>query len=262
MLKIEYISTDKITINPYQPRKIFIQEELESLANLISVYGIIEPIVVRLVGNLYEIIIGERRFKASQILKMEEVPAIVVPFSDKNSATFPLSKNLHSKRINYFEESEAMHNLIDDFGYTLEELSKYLGKSQSYIMNKLKLKNLPEQVKNIVLENNLPETYVQEILKLPAEYYQMEALQEIILNQYNINQTQKLIVDIIERIIQKEARERIKFKITRKINDGYKLAVNTLMQSVELIKQSNIDVEYVVDEQDETYEIKIKILKN
>ncbi|ONI43223.1 hypothetical protein AN640_01220 [Candidatus Epulonipiscium fishelsonii] len=262
MLKLEYISTDKITINPYQPRKIFTQTEIKSLADLISVYGLIEPIIVRLVGNIYEVIIGERRFKASKLLNMEKVPVIVVTFSDKNSATFPLSKNLHTERIDYFEESEAMHNLIDDFGYTLEELSKYLGKSQSYIINKLKLKKLSEEVRNIIKENNLSEIYVQEILKLPAEYYQLEALKEITLNQYNINQTQRLVMDIIEQILQKEARERIKYKITRKINGGYKLAINTLIQSVELIKRSNIDVEYIIDEQEENYEITIKIPKN
>ncbi len=136
--EIKYIPIDSIKPNPYQPRKDFNKKALEELSQSIKTYGVIQPISVRkLQDNSYELVAGERRLRASELANLKEIPAIIVDYRDKESAMIALIENLQREDLNFIEEAEGYRNLIEDHGFTQQELAEKIGKSQSTIANKL-----------------------------------------------------------------------------------------------------------------------------
>ena len=156
-MKLLSLEANKIILNSKQPRKEFDNEKLEELAKSIKEYGIIQPIIVRKIVSLgkYEIVAGERRFRASQIVKLSKVPVIEIESSNIKSFELAVLENVQRENLNSIEEAEAYNNLIDIYSYTQEELAEKLGKTRSAISNKLRLLNLPEKVKQMVRENKI-----------------------------------------------------------------------------------------------------------
>ena len=140
--KIIYVPVEDILPNRFQPRLAFDEKELNELASSIAKYGIIQPIVLRNIGDKYEIIAGERRFKASQIAGLTKVPAIINNTDDNTSAEIALLENLQRKNLTPIEEAQSYKKLIDR-GFTQEEIATKLGVSQSSVANKMRLLNLP-----------------------------------------------------------------------------------------------------------------------
>ncbi|KEI11532.1 ParB/RepB/Spo0J family partition protein, partial [Clostridium novyi] len=133
---VQYISTDVIIPNTYQPRKYFNEETIDELGESIKTYGIIQPLSVRkLQDNKYELIAGERRFRAATKIGLKEVPVIVINICDKDSAAIALLENIQREELNFLEEAEAYYNLIQQHEYTQSQLAKIIGKKQSTIAN-------------------------------------------------------------------------------------------------------------------------------
>ena len=163
------IAIKDITRNKFQPRKHFSKENLEELTNSIKEQGVIQPIVVRpdkLSSGKYEIIAGERRWLASQNAGLHEIPVVILNVDDVKSLEFAIVENVQRQDLNPIEEASGYQRLIDDFNYNQDKLSKFIGKSRSYIANSLRLLSLPEEVLNLVEQGNLSAGHARALIGL------------------------------------------------------------------------------------------------
>jgi ParB family chromosome partitioning protein len=166
-------SSEKIPIhfvyaNPSQPRKNFNQELLSELSESIKEQGIIQPILVRKKSeDKYEIVAGERRWRAAQLAKIHEVPVIILNIDDKKSLEFAILENIQRSDLNGIEEALGYDNLVRKFGYSQETLSKILGKSRSHIANTLRLAGLPEEIKKMISDGSLTAGHARCLINIP-----------------------------------------------------------------------------------------------
>jgi ParB family chromosome partitioning protein len=166
-------SSEKIPIhfvyaNPSQPRKNFNQELLNELSESIKEQGIIQPILVRKKSeDKYEIVAGERRWRAAQLAKIHEVPVIILNIDDKKSLEFAILENIQRSDLNGIEEALGYDNLVKKFGYSQETLSKILGKSRSHIANTLRLAGLPEEIKKMISDGLLTPGHARCLVNVP-----------------------------------------------------------------------------------------------
>ena len=196
--KIYYIPIEDIIPNRFQPRLAFDEKELNELANSIIKYGVIQPIVLRNIGDKYEIIAGERRYKASCLAGLKKVPAIINNTDDNTSAEIALLENLQRKNLSVIEEAQSYKKLMDR-GFTQEEIASKLGVSQSSIANKMRLLNLPKDVQNALLYNKISERHARSLLSLPDADMQRNLLNKIISEKLTVKQTEEEISAILNR---------------------------------------------------------------
>jgi ParB family chromosome partitioning protein len=189
-------SSEKIPIhfvyaNPSQPRKNFNQELLNELSESIKEQGIIQPILVRKKSeDKYEIVAGERRWRAAQLAKIHEVPVIILNIDDKKSLEFAILENIQRSDLNGIEEASGYDNLVKKFGYSQETLSKILGKSRSHISNTLRLTGLPEEIKKMILDGLLTAGHARCLVNVPDNI----KLAKIIVNKnLSVRQTEFLV---------------------------------------------------------------------
>jgi len=192
------IETNKISIkdivrNKFQPRKNFNKENLAELSSSIKEQGVIQPIVVRPAKSLdgkYEIIAGERRWLASQNAGLHEVPVVILNVDDLKSLEFAIVENVQRQDLNPIEEAKGYKKLIDDFNYNQEKLSKFIGKSRSYIANSLRLLSLPEEVLLMVEEGNLSAGHARTLIGI---YNSVEIGKKIIQKKLSVRQSEALV---------------------------------------------------------------------
>lgn len=194
--KIIYVSVDDIIPNRFQPRLAFDEKELNSLSESIKKYGVIQPIVLRKIGEKYEIIAGERRYKASLLAGLMKIPAIINQTDDNTSAEIALLENLQRKNLTVIEESQSYKKLLDR-GFTQDEIANKLGVSQSSIANKLRLLNLPKEVQEALLYNKISERHARSLLSLNNKEKQIQLLNKIINEKLTVKQTEEEISNIL-----------------------------------------------------------------
>ena len=254
------IPIDKIAPNPYQPRKEFRGSSLEELSASIKEYGILQPINVRKIGESgFELVSGERRLRASKLAGMSYIPAIIIEVVEQDSAIIALIENLQREDLNFIEEAEGYHNLINDHGMTQEELAKKVGKKQSTIANKLRLLKLNKNIKKTILENDLTERHARVLLKLPDDMLQEKALLSIIKRSLNVKKSEDLIEKMLEEVAA-AAEEPKKNRIKGKIN--YNIYINTLKNAYKEILKAGCKVEYGQVDKGEFIEVTVRIPKN
>lgn len=255
------ISINTIIPNPYQPRKTFTQVSLEELSQSIKSYGILQPISVRQIGDeKYELIAGERRLKAAKLANLECVPAIIHrDFNDKDSAVLAIIENLQREDLNFIEEAEGYSNLIQDHGFTQQELAIQIGKNQSTIANKLRILRLRQDIKNLLLEHDLTERHARALLKLPDDDLRMMILEKIIKYDYNVKKTEEVIQALLEEIT-KEKEPKNNQKIRSFMN--YRIYINTIKQAYEAIKDKQEKAEFNQIDKGDYIEVTVKIPKN
>lgn len=255
---INYISTDNIVPNIYQPRKHFDESSIEELAQSIKNNGIIQPLSVRKLGeSRFELVAGERRLRAAKFLGLEKVPAIVMNISDKDSAAIALLENLQREDLNFMEEAEAYSNLIKEHSYTQEKMAEVIGKKQSTIANKLRLLKLDQEIRNKILENKLTERHARALLKLPTSEIQMEILDKVIKNSLNVKKTE----EIIDRELMKLTSQEIAADETKKKIKGIfspRVYINTVKQ---VFDKYGLDAKYSSSELEDSIQITITIPK-
>ena len=195
--EIVYVSLDDIIPNRFQPRLSFDEEALNELAKSIRQHGIIQPLVLRKVGNKYEIIAGERRYKASYIAGLTKVPAVVIDLNDNESAEVAIVENIQRKNLSALEEAKSYKKLLDRGYLTQDELAIKMGKTQGSISNKLRLLNLSEVVQNALLNNEISERHARSLLRLDDSEEQEEVLHRIITERLNVRDTDTLINSIL-----------------------------------------------------------------
>ena len=187
------VSLDDIIPNRFQPRLSFDEDALNELAKSIRQHGIIQPLVLRKVGNKYEIIAGERRYKASFIAGLTKVPAVIIDLNDNESAEVAIVENIQRKNLSPIEEAKSYKKLLDRGYLTQDELATRMGKTQGAISNKLRLLNLSQDVQDALLNNQISESHARSLLKVENEDEQIEILNKIISQRLNVRDTDNLI---------------------------------------------------------------------
>ena len=195
--KVINVDVNEILPNRFQPRIQFNENEILELSDSIKEHGVIQPLVVRQVGDKYEIIAGERRYKASVLAGKDTVPVIVKNLSDRDSAEIALIENVQRKNLTPVEEALSYKKILD-MGYTTqEELAMKLGKSQSAIANKVRLLNLSDEVQEALLENKISERHARSLLRLKTHTEQNKLLDQIIKERMTVRKTDEAINKII-----------------------------------------------------------------
>ena len=178
---------DDIIPNRFQPREIFDERALKELAVSIREHGVIQPIIVRSVANgKYEIIAGERRYKASALAGLTKIPAIIRNLDDKESSKVALLENLQRKNLNPIEEARTYQKILEIDQMTQEELAKTMGKSQSAVANKLRLLSLPDAIQNALLKEQISERHARALINVPDTKKQKDLLKKIIDNKMSV----------------------------------------------------------------------------
>lgn len=253
--EIKKIPVANINPNPYQPRTVFDDEKIEELCETIKSHGVIQPIVVRERNGKYEIIAGERRWRAVKKLGMERIPAIVKEFNDEQAASIALIENLQREGLTAIEEAVAYQKLIELHGLTQESMAKRLGKGQSTVANKLRLLHLPKAVQDALLIRKITERHARALLSLKNEEMQIQVLGEIIEKEWNVKQTEQRIQHLLEKDEKKPKQTR------RSFSKDMRLAINTVRKSVDMVIQSGLSIETQEEELDDCYQFVIKIPK-
>lgn len=193
---IELVAIDQCRTNPYQPRKTFDADAIEELKISIIEYGIIQPLIMRKSIKGYEIVAGERRFRAAKEAGLTEVPAIIKEFNDKDMMEIALLENLQREDLSIIEEAFAYKNLIQELDITQEDLANKLGKSRSHITNTMRLLSLPEEVIALISSGQLSMGHGKALLGL-KDKSQLEKLVTKITNDHlNVRQVEKLITQL------------------------------------------------------------------
>ena len=251
---VESIHTERIVPNRYQPRQVFEPNKIKELAESIEEHGLLQPIVVRPIEeDMFEIIAGERRFRALQSLSKTHADVIIRYLDDEETAVVALIENIQRENLSVVEEAEAYKKLLEIGDTTQSELAKSVGKSQSFIANKLRLLKLAPKVLERLRESKITERHARAILSLSEE--DQEILVETVISQkLNVKQTEA-------RVKQKIGPEKVKaqrFEFEKDLTD----AREAVGKSLDSIEKSGIKYEHQAKDYDDYYEIKIKLFKH
>lgn len=189
---IKLVNVDDIIPNRFQPRLAFNENELNELAESIKQHGVIQPLVLRQIGDKYEIIAGERRYKASCLAGLREVPAVIMNVDDDKSAEIAVVENIQRKDLTAVEEAQSYKKLLDK-GLTQEELATKLGVAQPTIANKIRLLALDEEVQQALLSNKISERHARSMLQLADKNMQIQILHKVMEERLTVKQTDELI---------------------------------------------------------------------
>ncbi|MGZ9585966.1 nucleoid occlusion protein [Paenibacillus marinisediminis] len=253
--EVKQLPVHEIVTSPYQPRTVFDDERIEELAQTIKTHGIIQPIVVRIREGKYEIIAGERRYRAVKKLGMETIPAIIREINDSQAASIALIENLQREGLTSIEEAVAYSKLIELHQLTQESLAQRLGKSQSTIANKIRLLQLPDEVKQALIDRKISERHARALLGLDTVELQLKLLNEIIAKELNVKQTEARVALYKEVQHEKKKPKRISF------SKDVRLALNTIRQSIDMVTDSGLTIKTDERDYEDHYEIVIQIPK-
>ena len=226
--RVVFLPAQSIRPNPAQPRKVFKSDALDELADSIRQHGILQPLSVRRMGNVYELIAGERRLRAAQIAGVTDIPCIIMRMDERESGMAALIENLQRQDLDFIEEAMGIRRLIAQHGMSQEQAARLLGKSQSAVANKLRLLKHSEKVLLKLREAELTERHARALLRLPGEEETLAAIAEIVRQGMSVARTEKYIESLL---LKKEEK-------TGKPNVGAFL--NNLTQSLQKMQLSGI----------------------
>lgn len=256
-VKVVKVAIDQIFPNPYQPRKNFDEEALRDLSASIAQFGVLQPLLVAPADNgRYMLIAGERRLRASNMAKLQEVPVIISEYTSQQIAEIALIENLQREDLHFLEEAEGYEKLMEEFHLTQEAMAARVGKKQSTIANKLRLLRLSDRIRKILVEGGLTERHARALLKLDDEEKQVQVLTVVIDNGYSVRQTESYI----EKLLEDKKQEKKKRMVI--VND-VRIYLNSIKQVVSAIKDVGIPVamEQTVEGDDVIVSLRIKNMK-
>lgn len=238
--EIMELDISELRPNPYQPRKVFKDESLTELANSIKEHGVFQPIIVKKSIKGYEIVAGERRYRASKMAGLEKIPAIIRQFTDEQMMEIALLENLQRENLSAIEEAEAYRRMIESLDITQEELSKRIGKSRSHITNILGLLRLPKEVQAEVANGTISMGHARVLSKLESEERIIELAHQII--------EEKLPVREIESIASdKSVEKKVKIHRQKENNNDYKYVEDLLREKLDTkvkIKDKKVEIHF------------------
>lgn len=231
--EIVNVRIDEIIPNRFQPRLAFDEKELNELADSIKMHGIIQPLVLRRIGDKYEIIAGERRYKASVLAGLTQVPAVIMNIDDQKSAEVAVVENLQRKDLTAIEEAQSYKKILDMGYLTQEELATRMGVAQSTIANKLRLLNLTIPVKEALLHNKISERHARSLLNITDNNLQISMLNRIIAERLTVRQTDEEINKLLGKTPKTDNTPKVTLPIVETKED----------KPVEDIMPNQIDIE-------------------
>jgi ParB family chromosome partitioning protein len=256
---VQQVNIELIKPNKYQPRSIFSEEKIEELARTIHTHGVIQPIVIRPMGeNGYEIIAGERRYRAMKSLGWSEVPAIIRSLDDKETASIALIENLQREELTAIEEAYAYEKLLELHSLTQEALAQRLGKGQSTVANKLRLLKLPNEIKEAIMTKKLSERHARALIPIKDSEQQLLLFKEVVEQQLNVKQLENRVQQLLH---PEEPAEKKKAPKRKSVSRDVRIAVNTIRQSLVLVSKSGIDLKTEEEDSEDFYTITVKIPK-
>ena len=259
--KIAYISLNQIISNSLQPRHQFNEQGLVDLARSIGLYGLIEPIIVRPYDNKYQIVTGERRFRACYLLGKSQIAAIIREMDDEEALTVSLTENLQHKELNYIEEAETYNILINGFGLTREELARKTGRNQTAIADKLRLFKLPEYIRRMINPTIVSEKHAQALLKINSSNMQEEVINQIYEKELTVKDTEELVERLSRNNIPAEIKPRNNSQNVSMIIRDTRIFMNTIKETVKRARQTGVDILMIENDDDNKHEIIIQINK-
>ena len=195
-----YIPLNQIDPSKFQPRQEIDNKEIEELSKSIKEKGVIQPIVVRKIKDRYEIIAGNRRYTAAKNLGLKEIPAIIKDLSDKDAFIIAIIENLQRKNLNPIEEAEAFKRLTIEFGYTQEEVAKFIGKDKATVSNALRLLNLPDNIKQAISKGLITSTQARTLLAVEKEELRQDLFKQILTNKLSVREIENKVKKVSKKI--------------------------------------------------------------
>lgn len=252
------IPIDKIYPNPYQPRKTMNEDGLEELAQSISMYGLLQPIVVRVgAEGKYELIAGERRLRASKRAGQTHISCVVYTACEQDSAMIALIENLQRENLHFLEEAEGYANILRGHGMTQEELAGKLGKNQSTIANKLRILKLSPRIKSMVASSRMTERHARALLRVRDEDTQARLIAQIVKNSLSVKETESLIERTLAKKEETEGHGRHVIRLLR----DHRLFINTIKHAVEQLNDAGIPADCKVQDTEGAILINVSIPK-
>ncbi|MGF9905199.1 ParB/RepB/Spo0J family partition protein [Brevibacillus porteri] len=253
--QVKEVSINEIRPNPYQPRKEFEQSAIEELAQSIKEHGIIQPLIVRKSIKGYELVAGERRLRAAKVAGLKEVPVVVKAYTDQQLMEIALIENLQRENLNPLEEAEAYDKLISHHDYTQEQLAQKIGKSRPHVANMLRLLQLPEKIRKMVLAAELSMGHSRALLGVTDKKVQQQLANDVVEKGLSVRQLEELVKQLnVSRetkkkkpaknepvLIEMEERLRSRFGTSVKIKKGSKRG------KIEIDFYSQEDLERIID---------------
>lgn len=264
--KVQKLNINLLKPNKFQPRKYFDDAELNDLSLSIKKYGILEPIVVRKSAedsSIFEIIAGERRYRASKMAGLETVPAIIKEFDDKDVLSLAIIENIQRSDLSVMEEAEAYYSLIKDFNYTQQDVADFVGKSRSHIANLVRLLELPDEVKSMLYKKEIDMGHARALINCDKA---IEIANMIVENNLSVRETEKLVRDYnskkasLKNKIKKAQIDMINKEYFKKIENNLtsKLNLKSKIQFDSSKKKGKIVINYNSVEELENFLNKIK----
>lgn len=246
-VKVVELSVNELKPNPFQPREVIDEEKIDELARSIDQHGVIQPIVVREASSGYEIVAGERRWRAAKKAGLERIPAIIRSISDEECALIALVENMMRENLNPVEEAMALKILMDNFKLKQEELANQLGLSRSVVANTLRILTLPDQIKKMLIDGKITKGHALAILSLDSPQMQLEVADSIVKNSLSVREAEKLVALLRSR--KKKASRKSQsvgglkeFEKAIAESTGYNARIKLTKRGIELkIKFSSID---------------------
>jgi len=243
---ILFLDLNDIKPNSKQPRKNFPDEKIDELARSIETHGIIQPIMVRPAGEGYEIVAGERRWRAARRTSLKQIPCIVRDLSEEQNMLVAIIENMQREDLNPMEEAEALNQMITNFGLTQEEVSKSVGKSRPYITNALRLLKLPIEIQEMVVQGNLTNGHARAIAGIKAENTQLHLARLVVKEGLSVRETEALANKDHDGANKKPAKAKARAK-NREITDmeeELKTALGTKVAINHGTRRGKIEIEY------------------
>ena len=253
--KLKNIDINKIKPNLEQPRTIFNEEKIDELALSIKENGLIQPIVVRKNKGEYQIVAGERRYRACKSLDMKQVPCIIEEYDDKQTQTLAIIENIQREDLSPLEEAKAYQALIKEYNYSQVELANIVGKKQSTIANKLRLLKLSDDVQFSLNQKQITERHARAMLSLD-DNKQQEVLKEVLKKKLTVADTEKLI-NKKPKVKKKKSEAEVKKAVSR----NTKIALNTINQAISMIEKTGTSLTQDIEDLEDEYVITIRIHK-
>lgn len=240
---IKYIDINNIKPNANQPRKTFDEGKLEELADSIREHGLIQPLVVRKSTNGYEIVAGERRWRAARKIGIKKIPAIVRELSDEENMLLAIIENMQREDLDPIEEAEGISQMIETYGLSQEQVSKSLGKSRPYITNQLRLLKLPEEIRKMVSDGRLSSGHVRALITIDDEEKQIKLAVQAVEQGLSVRQVEAL-AKANKNVKKSKAAKKKKSADVKRVEEDLKVALGTKVNLNQNGKKGKIEIEF------------------